>query len=138
MMRDLDWKSFDILVVDDEEDNLEAFRLSFRRSFSLQLALGGEAALRMLERVDPAVIVSDQRMPGIPGIELLRRAKQQRPDALGILLTAYADLPVLIDAVNSGAVDRYLQKPWDSKEAHRHPAAVYRYLCHRPGKPPTA
>jgi DNA-binding NtrC family response regulator len=70
----------------------------------------------MLDRVDPAVIVSDQRMPGMPGIELLRRAKQQRPDALGILLTAYADLAVLIDAVNSGAVDRYLQKPWDSKE----------------------
>lgn len=115
-MHDLDWKSFDVLVVDDEEDNLDAFRFAFRKAFSLSYALGGQQALDVLGRVDPAVIVSDQRMPGMSGIEFLRRAKERRPDAVGILLTAYADLPVLIDAVNSGAVDRYLQKPWDSKE----------------------
>src|SRR5262245_48313926 len=115
-MRDLDFRKFDILVVDDEEDNLDAFRFSFRRSFTLHYALGGEAALERLRALDPAVIVSDQRMPGINGIELLERAKQLRPDVVGILLTAYADLDVLIHAVNSGAVDRYMQKPWDSKE----------------------
>ncbi len=115
-MRDLDFRKFDILVVDDEEDNLDAFRFSFRRSFTLHYALGGQAALDKLRTLDAAVIVSDQRMPGINGIELLERAKQIRPDAVGILLTAYADLDVLIHAVNSGAVDRYVQKPWDSKE----------------------
>ncbi|MFO0762001.1 MAG: sigma-54 dependent transcriptional regulator [Byssovorax sp.] len=115
-MRDLDFKSFDVLVVDDEEDNLDAFRFAFRKSFTLHYALGGQQALDMLDRLDPAVIVSDQRMPGMNGIELLRRAKERRPDVVGILLTAYADLGVLIDAVNSGAVERYLQKPWDSKE----------------------
>jgi DNA-binding NtrC family response regulator len=62
------------------------------------------------------VIVSDQRMPAMSGIDFLRKAKERRPDSVGILLTAYADLGVLIDAVNSGAVDRYVQKPWDSKE----------------------
>ena len=86
------------------------------RSFTLHYALGGQAALDELERIDPAVIVSDQRMPGMSGIEFLKRAKERRPDTVGILLTAYADLAVLIDAVNSGAVDRYVQKPWDSKE----------------------
>ena len=115
-MRDLDFRKFDILVVDDEEDNLDAFRFSFRRSFTLHYAVGGQAALDKLRTLDAAVIVSDQRMPGINGIELLERAKQIRPDAVGILLTAYADLDVLIHAVNSGAVDRYVQKPWDSKE----------------------
>lgn len=115
-MRELDWKSYEVLVVDDEEDNLDAFRFSFRKSFSLHYALGGQAALDLLERIDPAVIVSDQRMPGMSGVEFLRRAKERRPDAQGILLTAYADLSVLIDAVNSGAVERYVQKPWDSKE----------------------
>ena len=115
-MRDLDFRKFDILVVDDEEDNLDAFRFSFRRSFTLHYALGGEAALAELRTLDPAVIVSDQRMPGMSGIELLERAKQLRPDVVGILLTAYADLDVLVHAVNSGAVDRYMQKPWDSKE----------------------
>jgi two-component system, NtrC family, response regulator AtoC len=115
-MRELDWRSFDVLVVDDEEDNLDAFRFAFRKSFSLHYAIGGAPALRALERLDPAVIVSDQRMPGMNGIEFLKQAKQRRPDTIGILLTAYADLGVLIEAVNSGAVDRYLQKPWDSKE----------------------
>ena len=115
-MRDLDWRGFDVLVVDDEEDNLDAFRFAFRKAFNLSYALGGEEALRSLERLDPAVIVSDQRMPGMSGIEFLRRAKERRPDTIGILLTAYTDLPVLIDALNSGAVERYIQKPWDSKE----------------------
>jgi two-component system response regulator AtoC/two-component system response regulator HupR/HoxA len=115
-MRDLDWNSFDVLVVDDEEDNLDAFRFAFRKSFTLHYALGGAQALDMLDRLDPAVIVTDQRMPGMSGIEFLSRAKERREDAFGILLTAYADLGVLIDAVNSGAVDRYLQKPWNSKE----------------------
>ncbi len=115
-MRDLDFRKFDILVVDDEEDNLDAFRFSFRRSFTLHYAVGGQAALDRLRTLDAAVIVSDQRMPGMNGIELLERAKQIRPDAVGILLTAYADLDVLIHAVNSGVVDRYVQKPWDSKE----------------------
>ena len=115
-MRDLDFRKFDILVVDDEEDNLDAFRFSFRRSFTLHYAVGGEAALAQLRSLDPAVIVSDQRMPGMNGIELLERAKQVRPDVIGVLLTAYADLDVLVHAVNSGVVDRYIQKPWDSKE----------------------
>lgn len=115
-MRDLEWKSFEVLVVDDEEDNLDAFRFAFRKSFSLHYALGGPEALHLLDRLDPAVIVSDQRMPGMNGIEFLRRAKDKRPDAVGVLLTAYADTTVLIDAVNSGSVDRYVQKPWDSKE----------------------
>ena len=115
-MRDLDWRSFDVLVVDDEEDNLDAFRFAFRKSFSLHYALGGQAALDLLERVDPAVIVSDQRMPGMNGIDFLKKAKEQRPDTVGVLLTAYADLAVLIEAVNSGSVERYIQKPWDSKE----------------------
>ncbi|MEO7591131.1 MAG: sigma-54 dependent transcriptional regulator [Byssovorax sp.] len=115
-MRDLDWRSFDVLVVDDEEDNLDAFRFAFRKSFSLHYALGGQAALDLLERVDPAVIVSDQRMPGMNGIDFLKKAKERRPDTVGVLLTAYADLAVLIEAVNSGSVERYIQKPWDSKE----------------------
>jgi two-component system response regulator AtoC/two-component system response regulator HupR/HoxA len=115
-MRDHDWQSYDVLVVDDEPDNLDAFRFAFRKSFKLDYAEGADAALSRLASVEPAVIVADQRMPKMSGIELLREAKSRYPDAYAILLTAYADLEVLIDAVNSGAVDRYVQKPWDSKE----------------------
>src|SRR5262245_11358216 len=105
-MRELDWRNFEVLVVDDEEDNLDAFRFAFRKSFSLHYALGGAPALAMLDKLDAAVIVSDQRMPGMNGIEFLKRAKTIRPDTVGVLLTAYTELPVLIDAVNSGAVER--------------------------------
>lgn len=115
-MRDLDWTSYDVLVVDDEPDNLDAFRFAFRKSFRLHYAGGGDAAVSALATLEPAVIVADQRMPGMSGIELLRHAKRRYPDTYAILLTAYADLEVLIDAVNSGAVDRYVPKPWDSKE----------------------
>lgn len=115
-MRDLDWTEYDVLVVDDEQDNLDAFRFAFRKSFKLHYAAGGDEALSSLATLEPAVIVADQRMPGMSGIELLRRAKKRYPDTYAILLTAYADLEVLIDAVNSGAVDRYVPKPWDSKE----------------------
>ena len=115
-MRELDWTNYDVLVVDDESDNLDAFRFAFRKSFRLHYAEGADAALATLADLEPAVIVADQRMPGMSGIELLREAKARYPDTYAILLTAYADLEVLIDAVNSGAVDRYVPKPWDSKE----------------------
>ncbi len=109
-------RDYDVVVVDDDQDNLDAFRFAFRKSFRLHYAKGGGPALELLDRLDAAVVVSDQRMPGMSGVEFLRAAKARRPDIIGILLTAYADLPVLVEALNSGAVDRYLQKPWDSKE----------------------
>ncbi len=115
-MIELDFTRFPVLVVDDEQDNLDAFRFVFRKSFNLHYAAGGTEALTMLERLDPAVIVSDQRMPGMSGIDLLGEAMRQRPDVVGVLLTAYTDMPVLLEAINSGAVYRYVQKPWDSKE----------------------
>ncbi|MET0595764.1 MAG: sigma-54 dependent transcriptional regulator [Polyangiaceae bacterium] len=115
-MIELEFNRFPVLVIDDEQDNLDAFRFVFRKSFSLTYAQGGEQALSMLGSLDPAVIVSDQRMPGMSGIEVLRKAQKLRPDASGVLLTAYTDLPVLLEAINSGAVYRYVQKPWDSKE----------------------
>src|SRR5204862_1542358 len=82
----------------------------------LTYAEGGEQALASLESLDPAVIVTDQRMPGMSGIDVLKHATKLRPEAVGVLLTAYTDLPVLLEAINSGAVYRYVQKPWDSKE----------------------
>ncbi len=74
-MEELDWKEFAVVVVDDEEDNLDAFRFAFRKSFQLHYALGGQAGLEILDRVDAAVVVSDQRMPQMSGIDFLRRVK---------------------------------------------------------------
>ena len=111
-----DLKRYPILVVDDEQDNLDAFRFNFRKQFELLTAKSGAEALELLQGADPAVIVTDQRMPGMTGIELLKQAAAVRPDAVGIILTAYTDVDVLIEAVNMGQVYRYITKPWDSRE----------------------
>ena len=108
--------NFPILVVDDETDNLDAFRFNFKRVFNVLTAGGGEEALAILAATDVAVIVTDQRMPRMTGLELLRTARPIRGDAVGIILTAYTDVDVLIESINLGHIYRYITKPWDAKE----------------------
>jgi Nif-specific regulatory protein len=105
-----------VLVVDDEPDNLDAIRFNFGKSFSLQLAGSGEEALALVQQHDVAVIVADQRMPRMTGLELLKAARALRPDAVGIIVTAFTDVDVLIEAINLGRIYRYVTKPWDAKE----------------------
>jgi DNA-binding NtrC family response regulator len=107
---------FPILVVDDEHDNLDAFRFTFGKSFALHFALSGEEALSLAREHDVAVVVTDQRMPRMTGLELLRAARDIRPDAIGIIVTAFTDVEVLIESINLGRIYRYVTKPWDSKE----------------------
>ncbi len=112
----LDPKDYQVLVVDDEQDNLDAFRFNFRRSFSIQSVDNPAEALELLAKHDFAVIVTDQRMPKMTGLELLAKAEEIRPDAVGIILTAFTDVDVLIDSINQGTIYRYVTKPWDAKE----------------------
>jgi two-component system, NtrC family, response regulator AtoC len=112
----LDLTRYPILIVDDEQDNLDAFRFNFRKTFTVITAQSGHEALEILRDRDVAVIVSDQRMPRMTGLELLREAENVRPDAVGIILTAFTDVDVLIDAINLGHIYRYITKPWDAKE----------------------
>ncbi len=116
MTQPVDLMQFPILVVDDEPDNLDAFRFNFKRVFKVHTAEGGEQALGVLAENDVAVIVTDQRMPKMAGLEFLRAAREKRPDAVGIILTAFTDVDVLIEAINLGHVYRYITKPWDAKE----------------------
>lgn len=104
------------MIVDDEQDNLDAFSFNFRRVFDLHSAKSGQEALEKLESTDISVLITDQRMPGMSGVKLLRKAKQLRPMLLGILLTAYKDVEVVIEALHMGHVHRYVSKPWDSRE----------------------
>jgi two-component system response regulator AtoC len=112
----LDLAKYPVLIVDDEQDNLDAFRFNFKRSFTILTASGGPEALDILRERDVAVIVTDQRMPKMTGLELLREAQKVRPDAVGTILTAFTDVDVLIDAINQGEIYRYITKPWDAKE----------------------
>jgi len=105
-----------VLMVDDESNVLEAYTRLLRRRFSLDTALGGEEALARLERDGPyAVIVSDQRMPGMDGVELLSQARELCPDTTRIMLTGNADQATAMDAVNRGAIFRFLAKPCDAE-----------------------
>ncbi len=112
----LDAKRYPILVVDDEQDNLDAFRFNFKKGFDILSATSGAEALEILASTDVAVIVTDQRMPKMTGLELLKAAKDIRPDAVGLILTAFTDVDVLIEAITLGQVYRYITKPWDAKE----------------------
>jgi len=112
----VDVKRYPILVVDDEQDNLDAFRFNFRKTFDILTAGSGPEALQILAERDVAVVVTDQRMPKMTGVELLREVRQRQPDCVGIILTAFTDVDVLIEAINLGQVYRYITKPWDAKE----------------------
>ncbi|MBT8492365.1 MAG: sigma-54 dependent transcriptional regulator [Deltaproteobacteria bacterium] len=112
----LELKDFPVLIVDDEQDNIDAFRFNFKRSLTILSANSGPEALELLEDNDVAVIVTDQRMPKMTGVELLQAAQDKRPDAVGIILTAFTEVDVLIEAINLGHIYRYITKPWDAKE----------------------
>ncbi|GAB4256908.1 MAG: two-component system response regulator [Deferrisomatales bacterium] len=105
-----------LLFVDDEENILKALRRLFHRTgHEILLAPGGEQALELLRSRPVSVIVSDQRMPGMSGAELLERARQLRPEAVRIMLTGYSDIHAAMQAINDGQVYRFLTKPWDDQ-----------------------
>lgn len=101
-----------VLVVDDEPDILEAVALQIQRECKVVTAESGAEALRILSESGPiAAVISDQRMPGMDGIELLRRVQLEYPDTTRVLQTAQSDLNAAISAINDGGVYRYLSKP---------------------------
>jgi response regulator RpfG family c-di-GMP phosphodiesterase len=100
------------LFVDDEQNVLDSMRRQLRKRFTIRTALSGEEGLRILREQGPfAVIVSDMRMPGMDGIELLKRVKDLYPETVRIMLTGNADQETAIEAVNSGQIFRFLTKP---------------------------
>jgi two-component system response regulator AtoC len=105
-----------VLVVDDEVDNLDAFRFNFRKGFRILTAQSAQEGLEILAKEPVAVIVADQRMPKMTGLQFLERAKVLAPLAVPIIVTAYTDVDVLIEAINMGHIYRYITKPWDGKE----------------------
>jgi response regulator RpfG family c-di-GMP phosphodiesterase len=101
-----------ILCVDDEPNVLDGLRRSLRRSYDVVVALGGEAGIQALHQQGPfAVVISDQRMPGVDGVAFLEHVHQRFPDTIRILLTGFTHVDAAIAAVNRGAVFRFLTKP---------------------------
>jgi response regulator RpfG family c-di-GMP phosphodiesterase len=109
-------KKIDVLYVDDEENNLVSFKATFRLKYNIAIATSAEVAMKILETKPAEIIITDQRMPNITGIEFLEKVIEKYPDPIRILLTGYADMNAVIDAVNKGKIFHYLSKPWDEKE----------------------
>src|SRR5260370_41289683 len=105
-----------ILIVDDEPANLRALERIFRNGHSVLTAQSGPEALALLEQHDVALLISDQRMPGMTGIELVQKTVQLRPHMVRILLTGYTDGGTLIEAINCGHVYKYVTKPWTNDD----------------------
>ena len=105
-----------VLFVDDEARVLKSMRAMFRRAYNVLIANSGEEALALLSDNDVDVIVSDQRMPGMTGVEVLKEVKARAPRAMRILLTGYADLEAVEASINEGEVFRYLTKPCPSDQ----------------------
>ncbi|WP_276088683.1 response regulator [Pedobacter sp. JY14-1] len=106
-----------VLYVDDESHNLNSFKASFRREFTVYIAQSAAEATQILKQDnDIQIIISDQRMPGITGVEFLESTIEAYPDAIRILLTGYADINAVIDAINKGQVYQYISKPWQEDE----------------------
>jgi len=109
------YKRFAILYVDDEEKSLANFSRAFGDQFHIFTASNAQDGLKLLEQHadEIGLLMTDQRMPGEKGVWLLERARKLRPNMIRILVTAYADMDAAIDAVNSGAIYKYVTKPWD-------------------------
>ncbi len=102
--------------MDDEVNNLLSFKALFRLKYKVFTAERGKDAVKILDNNLIHVIITDQRMPEMTGVELLESILETHPEPIRILLTGYADLTAVIDAVNKGKIFHYLSKPWDEKE----------------------
>lgn len=117
-----------LLLVDDEENILSSLRRLFRRDgyHIITASSAAEGLQRMVEgSVD--VIISDQRMPGMTGVEFLRRAKDLYPDTVRMVLSGFTELQSIIDAVNEGAIYKFLTKPWDDNLLRSHVSEAFRH-----------
>ncbi len=105
-----------VLLVDDEELNLQVLRQFLEDRWRVHEAASGAEALAIAEKVPLDVVIADQRMPGMTGVEMLAELRRRRPDVAGIVLTAFADMPSLEGAINRANVFRFMRKPWQPRE----------------------
>jgi eukaryotic-like serine/threonine-protein kinase len=105
-----------VIFIDDDERILNALRALFRQQYHVFTADNGEAALDLIQKNHIQIVVSDQRMPNMTGVELLRQVRRTAPKTVRMLLTGYSDLAAIVGSVNDGEIFRFVKKPWDNDE----------------------
>jgi len=119
---------YTLLIVDDEPDVCDSVHDLLRREFRVLKAHSGQEGFRLMQEEEVHIIMTDQRMPKVSGVELLTKVKAKNPQAVRMLFTGYADLESIIAAINQGHVYQFLKKPWQPEElleAVRQAAAEY-------------
>lgn len=127
-----------VLFVDDEEHIVSTLRSLCRNACDVYTATSGAQALEIVKSNSIHVIVSDQRMPEMAGIELLREVKRLSPATMRIMLTGYADFADIVSSINDGEVYRYIYKPWNNKEVLATVIAAAEVALSLAGEPQTA
>ena len=105
-----------ILFVDDEQRILRSLKMLFKCDYNVHTTTDGNEAIEFIKNNTVHVIVSDQRMPIMLGVDLLRTVKELSPNTMRLLLTGYSDLAAIVGSVNDGEIFRYVNKPWDTDE----------------------
>ena len=118
-----------ILFIDDETNNLSSFKAAFRRKWNILTTSSSQEAFDLLSKNEVNIVIADQRMPEITGSEFLAEVRTKYPETIRILLTGYADITAIAEAINNGGIYRYFQKPWNEElleEAFIHCMEVYK------------
>jgi DNA-binding NtrC family response regulator len=110
--------NYKIMIVDDEPANLRLLERIFRQDYQVITAESGEEALELLAQHDTSLLITDQRMRNMSGLELLKRTAELRPHMVRMILTGYTDVGTLVEAINSGLVYQYVTKPWSNDDLH--------------------
>lgn len=104
------------MYVDDEVHNLISFNATFRREYKIMTAQSGEEGLQVLKEKEVHLVLSDQRMPGMLGVDFLEKVFRLYPETIRMIITGFSDIDAVIGAINKGRVNRYITKPWDERE----------------------
>lgn len=109
-------KKYKILIVDDEENNLALLHRTLRQYYDIVRTTSATDALNILQEEDIDIILSDHKMPEMDGVEFLKKSNEIKPSCVRLLVTAYSDAQILIDAINYAKIYRYVKKPWEPSE----------------------
>ncbi len=109
-------QKYSILYIDDEEHNLVSFKSTFRREFNIFVAISGPVGLEIMEQNDIGLVITDQRMPEMTGVEFLEKVMLLHPDCIRMIMTGFSDMDAIIQAINKGNIYRYIAKPWNREE----------------------
>src|SRR6266404_1012625 len=109
-------KRHSILVVDDAPDVVDSVQDLLRLDYRVLGTTRANEALQLMKQHEVHIIMTDQRMPGMTGVELLHEVRGQYPEAIRLLITGYADIKAVVGSINQGNVYRYISKPWNSDE----------------------